>query len=63
MTTATRTPSIPEYRVIDLNNRQVQILRDPVKGVYQNVTIHGAAANVSCLAAPNQTISVAALLP
>ena len=54
---------IPEYRVIDLNNRQVHLLRDPANGVYQNVTVHNAMANISCLAAPMQTLAVAALLP
>lgn len=54
---------IPEYWVIDLNARQIHIHRDPANGVYQNITPHGETADVSCLAAPNQSVAVSALLP
>ncbi len=57
---------IPEYWILNLNDRQLEIHRNPIarlRPAYQTVTWHDAAQNVSPLFAPELFIAVKDLLP
>lgn len=54
---------IPEYWILDLNARELHILRQPAQGAYRQTTTHIATATVTSLAAPSHPVSVASLLP
>jgi len=61
---------LPEYWIININDRQLEILRDPgpIAGRrgrfgYRDVTIVPEAGNMAPLAAPGSPIAVADLLP
>jgi Uma2 family endonuclease len=53
---------IVEYWVVDVNTRQLHVHRNPVNGVYQNITVLGEQDSVTLLAKPNDTIPVSDLL-
>jgi Uma2 family endonuclease len=64
------TAGVPEYWVIDINNRQLHVYRDPVglpKGLgataYRKFVVYAESESVSPLAAPAANIRVADLLP
>lgn len=57
------TAGIPDYWMIDIENRELLVSRDPAAGQYQVRLTLGPADAVSPLAAPNSTITVADLLP
>jgi len=54
---------VPEYWVLMLGRRQLEVFRDPQDGVYQSRIILKAADRVSPLARPEAAIAVAELLP
>ena len=54
---------IAEYWVLDLNARQLHILRQPANGAYQQTTTHPETASVAPLSAPAGFVTVARLLP
>jgi Uma2 family endonuclease len=54
---------IPEYWILNLNERQLQVYREPQQDDYQAVAILTAGAMVSPLAYPDRVIEVADLLP
>ena len=55
--------SIPEYWVIDIKNRQVQIFRDPTPTGYSSQLILTETHSVSPLAFPEMILSIASILP
>lgn len=62
--------NIPEYWILDLVHRQLEIRRNPVhdpahqpRHQYASVTIHGPKERVAPLASQNARITVAKLLP
>jgi Uma2 family endonuclease len=66
------TANVPEYWVLDLNNRELHVFRDPqplplptelAATAYQIHDVLGPNDTISPLAAPNATIRVADLLP
>src|SRR5436853_4548026 len=54
---------IPEYWIINLRQRQVEVYRDPKGARYQSVMTCGENDTVTLLAAPHAAIRVADLLP
>jgi Uma2 family endonuclease len=54
---------IPEYWVLDLTNRTLHILREPEDGSYSTTTVHRESDAITCLAAPEQPVTVSYLLP
>jgi Uma2 family endonuclease len=54
---------IPEYWILNPNERQLQVYREPQRGDYQSVAILTASARVAPLSYPDQVIDVADLLP
>lgn len=64
------TAKVPDYWVIDLENRQLIVFRDPAPlpaalgaNAYRQRTTYGPDATVSPLAAPEASVKVADLLP
>ena len=64
------TAGVPDYWVLDLENRRLIVFRDPVPlpaglgaTAYRTRTEHGPAESVSPLTAPAATVRVADLLP
>jgi Uma2 family endonuclease len=64
------TASVPDYWVIDLENRQLHMFRDPVPlpaglgaTAYRNRETFGSTEMISPLAVPTATVKVADLLP
>ena len=64
------TAGVQDYWVIDLENRQLIVFRDPVPlpaalgaNAYRQRTTHGPDATVSPLTAPQSSVKVADLLP
>lgn len=55
--------AIPEYWVVDIAGRRVQVYRDPVAGEYQSVQSYDETQDVSCLAAPEALLLVSRFLP
>jgi Uma2 family endonuclease len=49
---------IPEYWVVDLNARQLHVLRDPVEGEYASVTVLSDCDRVSTASRPQTSTSV-----
>jgi Uma2 family endonuclease len=54
---------IPEYWILNLNERQLEVYREPQQNDYQVCLILTAGAAVSPLLHPDGTIEVASLLP
>jgi Uma2 family endonuclease len=54
---------IPEYWILMLGSRQLEVLRDPVAGVYRSRILLNATDQAAPLARPEAVISVADLLP
>lgn len=54
---------IPDYWVVNLRGRQLEVRRDPVEDVYQDVIVLSEAEFVSPLSLPNVSIPVTDLLP
>jgi Uma2 family endonuclease len=54
---------IVEYWVVSLPDRQLYVHRQPHTGAYQDVTAYAETASVAPLAAPDQFVQVAKLLP
>ncbi|MEO2092076.1 MAG: Uma2 family endonuclease [Gemmataceae bacterium] len=64
------TAKVPEYWVIDLENRQLIVFREPVElpaglgaSAYRQRNTYGPDATIAPLAAPTATVRVADLLP
>ena len=55
--------NIAEYWVLDLNARQLHVLRKPANGAYQQVNTHPETASVASLAAPDAAVIISRLLP
>jgi Uma2 family endonuclease len=53
---------IPDYRVIDLTNRQVIVHRNPQNGEYTTVTPHLETESIAPLAEPNNPVLISTLL-
>jgi Uma2 family endonuclease len=54
---------IPEYWILNLRDRQLEVYRDPSGSHYQNTTIMGQPESVTPRAVPLSSIRVADLLP
>jgi Uma2 family endonuclease len=54
---------IPEYWILNLPKRQLEVCRDPFQTRYRSVTTHGEDEQVTPLASPGSMIRVADLLP
>ena len=54
---------IPEYWILALPERRLEIYRDPAADGYRSVSIHRAGEAVAPLARPDATIAVDSLLP
>ena len=54
---------IPEYWIVNVPARRLQVYREPVEAGYQSVAYYSEEESVTPLAAPHATISVAGLLP
>jgi Uma2 family endonuclease len=54
---------IPEYWVIDIDNRLIHVHRDPQNGVYQSITQEIETNTITPLHAPQSPILVQDLLP
>ena len=54
---------VPEYWIVNLVNRVLEVRRTPSGGSYQAVTILGPDASIAPLARPDARVEVAALLP
>jgi Uma2 family endonuclease len=54
---------IPEYWLLHVNAKQLEILRDPQEGDYRTQAILRPADTVTPLAAPDASIKIADLLP
>lgn len=54
---------VPEYWIVNLPERTVEVHREPVAGAYRTKTTHAAGDTVSPLHAPGAAIPVANLLP
>lgn len=54
---------IPEYWILNLNDRQLEVYRDPQAGAYQSACILRTGDQVAPLSHPDQSIAVADLLP
>lgn len=52
---------IPEYWVLDVRRRELVVHRDPVDGIYREITRHGDDSSVTATGLP-LTVEVAALL-
>lgn len=55
--------AVPEYWLFDVDHRRVLVHRDPVGGVYRDVTEHGPDAVLEVRALPGVTVRVAEVLP
>ena len=54
---------VPEYWIIDLEGRQVEVHRDPNKDTYDSRTVHGPGEQVTALLVPQVRIPVAHVTP
>jgi len=54
---------IEDYWVLDLNNRQLRVFREPSTDGYSNITVLGERDRLAPRQFPNLTLSVAELLP
>ncbi len=55
--------AIPEYWILVLAKRQLEVFREPLEGAYRSRTLLKASDRISPLAAPEAAILVADLLP
>jgi Uma2 family endonuclease len=55
--------NIAEYWVVDINNRQVHLFRDPTATGYTSQLILSETHSISPLAFPNLVLSIASILP
>ena len=55
--------AIPEYWIVDLNERQVHVYREPLDGSYRRVSVHRDDETVSTLAHPEVQLQVSDMLP
>ncbi len=55
--------AIPEYWILNLNDRQLEVYRNPRDGSYQSAHILRAGDQVAPLSHPDQFIEIADLLP
>lgn len=55
--------SVRDYWVVDVNTDTLTVHRDPVDGVYREVTRHSVQDTVTALALPSVTLSLADLPP
>ena len=54
---------IPDYWVVDVVGRRVQVYRDPIAGEYRSMHVYDETQNLSPLANPQATLAVASFLP
>jgi Uma2 family endonuclease len=54
---------VPEYWVVNINGRQVEVMHDPRDGEYQQVALHNEDATLSPRAFPDVTVRVSDILP
>jgi Uma2 family endonuclease len=54
---------IPEYWIVNLPARRLQVYREPTEAGYQSVAFYTEGESVAPLAAPNALVPVAGLLP
>lgn len=54
---------IPEYWIVNLQGRQLEVYRDPARSRYRTALVLSADESVTPLAAPHATIPVVDLLP
>jgi Uma2 family endonuclease len=54
---------VPEYWIVNLVDRQLEVLRDPKAGRYSNVQTLNSGERIRPIAAPTAEVSVADLLP
>jgi Uma2 family endonuclease len=54
---------IPDYWILILGSRQLEVLRDPVDGVYRSRTLLNATDRIAPLVRPEAVLKVADLLP
>ncbi len=54
---------VPEYWILDLEARVIEVYRDPAPGGYRSVERFGADATIALSAFPDVCVSVAAVLP
>jgi Uma2 family endonuclease len=54
---------VPEYWLVDVVHRAVEVYSRPVKGKYQRMTTHAGREVISPRAFPDVTVRVAALFP
>ena len=54
---------IPEYWILNLSGRQLEVHRTPLNGVWAQTFVVPESGTVSPLAAPEATVTVADLLP
>jgi len=57
------TAGVPDYWVLDVDNRQLHVFRDPQNADYGSHEILNEADTIAPLAAPASTVAVAELLP
>lgn len=54
---------IPEYWIVNLNDRRVEVYRSPAGNSYVDTAVHDASSTLTALAAPRCPICVSDLLP
>jgi len=57
------TVGVPEYWVVDLAGRTVEVYRNPESGVYRSRAIHGRGKVVAPEAAPDVAVPVSEVIP
>ena len=53
---------VPEYWIVSLPKRRVEIHRDPSEDAYRTVSLHGTGDNIAPRALPDARIAVADIL-
>jgi Uma2 family endonuclease len=54
---------VPEYWIVNLNDRTVEVHRDPRREAYASVVVHGAAGVIPLLAFDDLRIPIGEILP
>lgn len=54
---------IPEYWIVNLRDRQLEVYREPADADYQQVTVYSAEQHITPLVFPDRSIPVSSLLP
>ncbi|NNE71691.1 MAG: Uma2 family endonuclease [Rhodothermales bacterium] len=54
---------VPEYWIVDLAGRAVEVYRDPSAGRYASRTVYGAGAVISAVLVPGLAVPVADVVP